>query len=521
MRTDGGAGGEAGTAADGTGGPMTAHFRMGTWRLWCGVLGCAVLGLLASAEPAWAEGGSEDPAGLDLSDDERRELAREAFARGRAAYLEGRYQEAIGHWETANDILPNPRLWVFIGQAWANMDNYREAIRHYRLFARSSSEAAEEIGPQLAALEAEARARAVFEATVGVDSGVARSRGNQPVPRAMRRYELGTTMRDVPVQIRSVPSGATVYIDDVSFGPVGTTPLDTRLFTGNHLIVVEREHYQQQRRIVPVAAPRAGESIPRIQFDLQKIQVPARVSVDPITANVTFVGEAGMRQELGIGGWEGTLPAGPGTFIVQQGGRDRRISMVIEAPDDGERVEYTLHLDESRAARSEISLGTLILRAEALDGEVLVNGRVVGRSPGEFRQELTPGTHGVQLRRDGFRSWRRDVEIESGRELTLVTPSSLDRLQLMPTWPGWGMLIVGGGVAGYGAYAMLADDDDDLGTYALIGGGALAVTGIVWVIVANAKRSRAIRQAEVPGNLRLHAGPTRGGAGVVLQGAFR
>ncbi|TVR04033.1 MAG: PEGA domain-containing protein [Deltaproteobacteria bacterium] len=497
--------------------------------MWSRGVGLVVLGFVLLVVPASGafgeEGGQqEDPEGLDLSEEERLERARAAFARGRAAYIEARYAEAIGHWETANSILPNPRLYLFIGQAWANQDNYREAIRFYRRFAQSSSEAEAEIREELAELVAQARRRSVFEASLGVESGVARALGSQPPPRSMRRYELGTTMRDVPVQIRSVPSGATVYIDDATLGPVGVTPLDTRLFTGNHLIIVEREHHVTQRRVVPVTVPRSGESIPLVRFDLEREQVPVRVSVDPITAGVTFVGEAGVRRDLGVGGWEGMLPAGSGTFIIQQGGTDRREEQVLSPPEDGDVLEMTLHLDPSRAGRSALALGTLRVRAESIDGEVFINNRRMGRSPGEFEERLAPGSHVVSVRLDGHQTWSQTVRVSADESQTLVTPQRLERLRLAPTWPGWVMTGLGVGAAGAGAGLFLTADEDaserDLGLYGMIGGGALVAGGVVWLAVAGASRARAREQADGREGVRFLAVPVVGGGAVLLQGGF-
>lgn len=364
----------------------------------------------------------------DAPTDEALTRAREAFGDGNAAYLEGRYRDAVQHFERANNIVPNPRLLEYMGRCYSNLGDYAQAIRSYQAFSDSSSAAAVEVTEVLAGLRHDAMVNAMYKASDSLDAALAAANGETPPPRDLRRQELGTQMRDVTVQIRTTPRGADVFIDAIELGAVGQTPLETPLFTGRHFIEVRREHYATQSRVVNVTVPGAGQSIPVVEFDLVRLQVPVEVTVSPPTARVTFVSDAGERVDMGIGGWNGILPAGPGAFLLQQGGRDRRIEYVVTAADSG-TVQIALALDAlQQSTRTAVRIGHVIVVVEHLeDARVLVDGRDIGATPGTFESEVTVGTHTIEIVRDGFETWRQDVEVAADGETRIYGPSSLTR----------------------------------------------------------------------------------------------
>ena len=356
---------------------------------------------------------------------ELRDAARAEFARGRDAFSAQRYDEAIQAFERANGILPNARLLLYIGQAYSAKQEYGQAVAFYRQYAASSEQAATEVADTLRELEAATLVES-FAATVRlVEDAIIKATGATPPPRSAQRYALGANVRDVAVQITSTPRGATVYIDDVDLGPVGITPLDTRLFVGPHLITVEMQNLQPVSRVIQVTVPRAGESIPHIDFTLEKMTVPVDLSADPGSAMIWYIGADGSRQRLGLGRYQGELPAGPCTFILQQGGRDRRIQFAVAPTADGAPTEIKLSLNETASNRAApVRVGTLRIISEGLDGELFVNDRKVGAAPGEVEIDLTPGNHKVELRRRGHQTWTQSVRISPDAE-TVIYPRDM------------------------------------------------------------------------------------------------
>jgi hypothetical protein len=312
-----------------------------------------------------------------------------------------------------------------MGRCHANLGNYPAAIEAYEAFSASSDEAAAEVIDVLAGLRDDARLRAAFEAAAGVSEAVARARGEQPPPRDIRRQELGTLMQDVTVIVRSQPRGADVYLDAIELGVVGTTPLETPLFVGRHLIEVRHPWYEPVTRIVTVAPPRRGEGVPVFEFTLERRPVPVEVRVEPSLARVSWVGDDGTPRPLGTGQWSGELPAGPGAFVVQHAGDSRTFDVTLEPTADGISMPFVLTMvDEAHVP--DIALGVLVLVVDDPGADVLVDGRVVGTSPGEFTVDLTTGLHRVEVRRDGYTSWERDIEVAPDAE-TRIFPAPLER----------------------------------------------------------------------------------------------
>jgi hypothetical protein len=74
---------------------------------------------------------------------------------------------------------------------------------------------------------------------------------------------------------------------------------------------------------------------------------------------------------------------------------------------------------ESRGSRSEF--GTLRLRTQPGDATVRVDGQEWDRPSGDdpLVIDLAAGTHRVEVRKDGFRPYTREVEIRPGDTTTL------------------------------------------------------------------------------------------------------
>lgn len=351
--------------------------------------------------------------------------AQEEFALGNAAFGESEWRSAIAHFQAANELAPHPRLLEYIGRCYAQMNDYANAIAHYEQFAATSPEAAEEIAEVLTATRQTAIEFTFFEALGAVADSHARASGEMPEQRTSMRSAFDSLLRDVVVQVRSEPAGAQVFVNDVSLGPIGVTPLQTNMFTGTTWIEVRLPNHAPAGQLVNITA--SGTSIPVFEFELEPIEVPVEITVTPLTASATWIGPRGETRSLGVGGWEGALPAGPATFLLQQGGRDRRIEVDIQPAEDGTTVPVGLSFSQTSAPATSFALATLTIVSEATDGEVFVDGRSVGRAPGEFVVDVTPGSHSVELRRERYCTWRQNVELAEDDETRLYTPTSLER----------------------------------------------------------------------------------------------
>ncbi len=393
-------------------------------RLWTVCMGAALCAALALGATLPAEAQAE-AAAPQPAPDEPKELARLAYLAGREAFDGGQFEEAVRQFMRADSILPKPLLHFYIAQAQARLGLWVEARESLKKFAATSDDAASQSVSLAAELEIAIGADAVRLARERVEDAVVKANGSTPPPRSAQRYALGTNVRDVPVQIASNPPGAAIFVDDVELGSIGNTPLQTRLFVGPHLIAVELPNKKPVRRVVQITVPQAGEEIPRISFDLEPLLVTVAVTSEPASATVWYFAADGARRRLGMGQFKGELPAGNCTFLLQQGGRDRRIPFVIAPVADGSETPIRLSLNETEQARgAPVRVGHLRVVMEGLQGELFVDGAKVGSAPTEALVDLPPGPHKLELRRKGHVTWIQTIKVGPDSE-TVVYPSDM------------------------------------------------------------------------------------------------
>lgn len=394
---------------------MRAFLRFGS------VLSRLVLvGALTISSSALAQ--SEAPG---TAAEDQRALARDAFLAGREAYQAGKFEEALRQFLRAAELAPNPRLFVYLSQSERALGNWERARLYLTKFAATSPAAAEESAVLMGELTAVIRTDAARLVRERVEDAIVKANGSTPPPRSAQRYALGSNVRDVPVQIASNPPGAAIFVDDVELGSIGNTPLQTRLFVGPHLIALEMPNKKPVQRVVQVVPPQSGEEIPRVSFELEPLQVTVALTSEPAAATVWYIAADGSRRRLGLGTFRGELPAGNCTFILQQGGRDRRIPFVVSPSPDGSPTSIRLSMNEAEAARgAPVRMGHLRVVMEGLRGDLYVDGQLVATAPGEKLVDLPAGPHKLELRRKGHLTWIQTIKVGPDAE-TVVYPSDM------------------------------------------------------------------------------------------------
>jgi hypothetical protein len=172
----------------------------------------------------------------------------------------------------------------------------------------------------------------------------------------------------------------------------------------------------------------------------------------------------------------------------------------------GERAEA-----ERAARRTRPTTGTLRVESSVAGAQVRVGGRPVGRAPLPVPLSLTPGTHRLEVRSDGYVPFRADVAIVAGvttgayADLEPITEHRAIRGTRLWTW------VVGGlGVAAFlgagmvGALALAQDTDEDRRRWATasdvaLGAGlALAVGAtLLWFVEGRAIGTETLRGGHV------------------------
>ena len=244
-----------------------------------------------------------------------------------------------------------------------------------------------------------------------------KARDRQAIERMIAQLEIVVHTR---LTVRSRPSGASIHIDSEAAGSVGVTPKVVTVEPGEREVILIREGYRTVRRTVRIK--------PREKRELRvPLEVPLAVTSTPPGAAVHLDGPAGPF--LGNTPLEGGIPVGRRTLLVKAPGY-RPHRQVVEARGGGKVVV-------------EVTLGIPVSLRSVPDGaRVLVDGRQLeGRAPVDLA--LPAGKHRVEMRLDGFKPYREEVDIVPGRKRVVTGRMGASALLSIRTAPPGARLAVG------------------------------------------------------------------------------
>ncbi len=197
------------------------------------------------------------------------------------------------------------------------------------------------------------------------------------------------------IQINSIPSGATVEINDMS---VGKTPYKSGILPlGEHRIKVSATNFDTYSQNITLTEGGATVNItPQLTSYLSNIKINCVMS----DASIVINGES-----RGKGSWSGDLT--PGTYE-------------LKAEKDGHRPTVQ-KLVVQRSTPQEITLnaptpmyGTLNISSEQNGVVASMNGKTLGNLPNIFQKVLV-GKHTLTLSKDGYVSENATIEITEGK----------------------------------------------------------------------------------------------------------
>jgi hypothetical protein len=220
---------------------------------------------------------------------------------------------------------------------------------------------------------------------------------------------------------------------------------------------------------------------------------------------------------------------------IEQDGRDYRVRMILSSTANGAEVATfaqscdicgmvelgELIVAQSAGLRDKLTVvpATLIVKTKPPGALVRVDGEVIGPSP--IKENVSPGTHVVEVEKRGFHTRRRELSLVEGDEETFafelvaldVTEAPDEEKRSLAKPLGWASFGVGLGVLG-GAVPLLVlngrpvrnrcdGENIDInglclyryrtmipGAVLAAAGGALVVTGIALVVHAERKGKR-------------------------------
>jgi hypothetical protein len=173
--------------------------------------------------------------------------------------------------------------------------------------------------------------------------------------------------------------------------------------------------------------------------DIQTKEVLAGISVSiPQTGASTVTDEAGIFTFPGLPDgrydvkMEGTLYEGQMMPISIVNGESKMLhSALAPLPSQGSIYATTAQRSsDENVVNSGPLFGTLKVKCSVSDAMVLVDGKAVGSASQTFKR-MTPGTHTVIVKRDGYEDWEQQVKIDE-EETTTLTVTLVDAKAAAP-----------------------------------------------------------------------------------------
>src|SRR6266545_3498741 len=297
------------------------------------------------------------PARADSTADE----ADARFHLGNTLFRAGRFDDALVEFFTSNRLAHNRNVVFNIARSYEALARYEEAYRYYAEYIAEEPNKDE-------------RSAAV---------------------RRLKELEPRVAL----LRIESDPPGATIYLDRKDLGGRGETPLLIAVPPGRVKVLFDYRGYKPDA--VSAEAVR-GRSV-EVRSQLELIVGRLRISSHP-PAMVYIDRAAGTAAPPAASTNPAALKLTPGRHTVEleaSGYRVVRSDVVIRANADT-KLDMAL---EERAAPS----GTVVLASETPGALVMVSGVERGFTPAVLN--LPVGTHAIEVRGEGYRVWRRNVEV--------------------------------------------------------------------------------------------------------------
>lgn len=325
--------------------------------------------LLAMSTLAPIEGAAQERSITGTADE-----AEVEFRLGNASFLAGRYEQALAHYFASHRLVPNRNVIFNIAKCYENLRRYVEAYRYYSSYLETASEAE-----------------------------------RPEVRKALERIERRVGI----IVVESKPSGATIFIDRIDLGSIGTTPMAVPVEPGQYTIILDHPGYlRRQSETIEV---QAGQRLPQT-LDLQRREGRVALSGDPRDVSVTLL-PSGTPRDITLP-VELNLPVGEQRLLIEAIG-----FKTLELP-----VQVLERDTVSAAILLPRETGTLVVTASETNSAVLLDGQLVGFTPVVI-PNVNVGEHTLRVNQEGFETFvtRLEVEPDSREEIavTLVASSEV------------------------------------------------------------------------------------------------
>jgi hypothetical protein len=211
----------------------------------------------------------------------------------------------------------------------------------------------------------------------------------------------------IPVNIESVPPGATVYVDSPDSTPVGVTPITAaRIPSGSHTLIFRLANYEEARLVVTVA--RRRETFRAVLRALGSVEVSA-ANEGARGASVTVDGQpvaGGVLQMVPLR--VDNLPPGRHQIRAMREGYNA-FEQWVEV-QGGQVVRVPIILE-----RSAPTTGSILVAADVEGAPIFIDGRPTGLVTTAVIDDVPAGNHTVEVRPSDGTPYSQTIVVEAGR----------------------------------------------------------------------------------------------------------
>jgi hypothetical protein len=391
-------------------------------------IGIAITALWA--QPVWAQ----TPDAL--------RKAQAFFDQAQTDYLQGNYETAAKGFQDAYAARPFPQFLYNVaasfhmkGKKTSDVDAYKQAVEYYRQYLKEEPAATDrpKVEKAIGVLEAE-----INRIQDLANQGTQTPTGTEapPVQASQEVQQLGDVKVRGLVVIVTEPQNATIYLGDKKKGKFGETPWSGSL-EGEHKLIIEKRGYKPIETVIAADPSKLVQvvSVMAQEDYLAWIEVTSNVPGADIYIDDKSIGAVG-KTPLVPGQ---NIKPGKHTFWITAEGYDEYTETIDIAPGETKAIRATL---------SGRPVGKLSVQGMGIeDSTILIDGQV-WCDPGPCTKSVPEGSHEIEIKRSGYKTYKRRIQITPKTETTV-------KLQQAPA-PGRGDAVVAyvfaGLFGGAGAY---------------------------------------------------------------------
>jgi hypothetical protein len=201
------------------------------------------------------------------------------------------------------------------------------------------------------------------------------------------------------ISLSSEPTNAKIFIDGIE---VGTTPASLEsVLHGTHLVEVRMDGYSVLEKRVNVEPGKETVLTAKLQVNTGSVSIKSQ----PKSAKIYLDGK-----HVGITP-ESITSINPGIHEIKVEMENYDVWTDTINIETGKENVITAVLQRST--------GSLMVESDPTNAMILVDGKEVGLTP-EIIMSSAKGTHAIEVRIDGYDTWKKNVDIEPGVENSLT-----------------------------------------------------------------------------------------------------